>query len=325
MPNTFADHKARILEGIDFDDRSPKGSIDVQILPLVNKLNAHPQIVTLSSCAGRVSVFLEGEKQAGQQHHGGDAEHQPEVQLGKGSGKWLFVSHEPVERAPAVSLIEMIFCGKGKDGNYTEKMAERPMLLNPALMDDQLRDIEFNEETRLVHFKFEAMLLHLQTENLELANNILKCALSAGFRESGIMNTGSLGKSQKPTYPTVAVRAAGLSLDTIVGTLLSEHDRNLVEFHNIHEPDQMLLRLTVPENMIPLLVDLSNQKFVENRKRIDRFTRAVEDAVLAPKPKQSNWEDAETRKQRLRAEGLARQQALKNSKDATETDEAEAK
>jgi tRNA(Phe) wybutosine-synthesizing methylase Tyw3 len=67
-------------------------------------------------------------------------------------------------------------------------------------MDDHLHDVEFNEETRLVHFKFEAMvsprfqieapslmrsqLLHLQTETLELANNILKCTLSAGFRES---------------------------------------------------------------------------------------------------------------------------------------------
>ncbi|KAL3803338.1 hypothetical protein HJC23_009302 [Cyclotella cryptica] len=41
-------------------DKSPKGSVDEKILPLVNLINAHPEYVTLSSCSGRVALFDPG-------------------------------------------------------------------------------------------------------------------------------------------------------------------------------------------------------------------------------------------------------------------------
>jgi tRNA(Phe) wybutosine-synthesizing methylase Tyw3 len=41
-------------------DKSPKGSVDVRIQPLVNLINCHPDYVTLSSCSGRVALFDPG-------------------------------------------------------------------------------------------------------------------------------------------------------------------------------------------------------------------------------------------------------------------------
>ena len=58
--------------------------------------------MTTSSCAGRVSVFLEGRKKGGRIRDGGkrdgDMDGQSAVPGGKGmGGRWLFVSHEPVD------------------------------------------------------------------------------------------------------------------------------------------------------------------------------------------------------------------------------------
>jgi tRNA(Phe) wybutosine-synthesizing methylase Tyw3 len=38
-------------------DKSPKGSVDYKIRPLVDLINRHPEYVTLSSCSGRVALF----------------------------------------------------------------------------------------------------------------------------------------------------------------------------------------------------------------------------------------------------------------------------
>jgi len=55
-------------------DKSPKGSVDPPIQPLVDCLNQLPQYATTSSCSGRIVLFSEG----------------------KGVGEWLFVSHDVV-------------------------------------------------------------------------------------------------------------------------------------------------------------------------------------------------------------------------------------
>jgi tRNA wybutosine-synthesizing protein 3 len=57
-------------------DKSLKGEIDSQILPVVELINSHPDLYTTSSCAGRIMLFMEGpsKKEAG----------------------WIYESHEPV-------------------------------------------------------------------------------------------------------------------------------------------------------------------------------------------------------------------------------------
>lgn len=86
--DSFAQKKQFILNEIannseDNPDDSPKGTIDEALLPLIDSINGHEDFVTTSSCSGRLSVFLEGEK--------------ADKVTGKGGGKWLFVSHDPKE------------------------------------------------------------------------------------------------------------------------------------------------------------------------------------------------------------------------------------
>ena len=85
-----------------YTDQSPKGSIDVGIRPLIDNINQLEGIVTTSSCAGRISVYLEGSKAT--KHKLDDDSNEAQSQSnqrgvpgGKGrGGRWLFVSHDPV-------------------------------------------------------------------------------------------------------------------------------------------------------------------------------------------------------------------------------------
>jgi tRNA wybutosine-synthesizing protein 3 len=109
----------------------------------------------------------------------------------------------------------------------------------------------------------------------------------------------------------VAVRSAGYSFDSIIG-YQDEHGRNFP---------------LVDEKYLQVLVAIANDRFRINGERITRFRTALIDVFKpsglttgeVPKPE---WEDANTRRQRKREEGLARQQALRTndfeSKDIAE-------
>ena len=63
----FAAAKQKILDQLavpdaEYDDLSPKGSVDAPIRALIARINAVDGFVTTSSCSGRVSVFVEGAK-----------------------------------------------------------------------------------------------------------------------------------------------------------------------------------------------------------------------------------------------------------------------
>lgn len=53
-PKAFDARKAKILSAID---KSPKGSFDRPIVPLLDLINASSDYATTSSCSGRVAVF----------------------------------------------------------------------------------------------------------------------------------------------------------------------------------------------------------------------------------------------------------------------------
>ena len=119
IPSAFAAKKATILASLalpssEYSDLSPKGTIDEAIIPLIEKINQLEGVVTTSSCAGRVSVFLEGKKIKGCLSHGKDVgaeqaienskSEQIGVSGGKGNGgRWLFISHEPVNVGQATA------------------------------------------------------------------------------------------------------------------------------------------------------------------------------------------------------------------------------
>lgn len=56
----FAAHKERILERTLRNDKSPKGSVDERVVPIIKFLNNHPEYVSTSSCSGRVFFMAYG-------------------------------------------------------------------------------------------------------------------------------------------------------------------------------------------------------------------------------------------------------------------------
>lgn len=155
--NAFDQKKAVILADIransaETPDVSPKGTIDRRCLPIMNIINASPNMVTTSLCSGRVSVFLEGKKTA--------------AQIGaKGNeGKWLFVTHEPSD---------LTHWHKSLDLCYTMQAELAPGLASPDV-------------TRYVLFKFEPLILHVKCRDFASACLLFSTAMACGFRESGI-------------------------------------------------------------------------------------------------------------------------------------------
>lgn len=152
-PGHFSAKKSRILSQLavpdaEYADASPKGTVDVGIRGLIDLVNEVQGLVTTSSCAGRVSVFVEGSKKAPTPAPAKDQD--PDQTLdsgtdikaakqqvagvgGKGAGgAWLFVSHDPVQGDDWIGALQME--GPGED--IAASLAEQ----------------------RLIHFKFEPMV-----------------------------------------------------------------------------------------------------------------------------------------------------------------------
>lgn len=123
--------------------------------------------------------------------------------------------------------------------------------------------------------------------------------MGAGFRESGAVSLGSSKSSE--ANPVAAIRSTGYSFDSIIG-YLDDEGRNIS---------------LIDEGHLRTLVCIANERFKINLERIARFRTQLLDsyqpASISGLP-DSNWEDADVRKQRKRAEGLARQQALQAAK-----------
>lgn len=121
------------LPDAEYTDASPKGSVDEGIRALLTALNARDGLVTTSSCAGRVSVYLEGRKKGSEEEEDGGGVRGTAAVGGKGGGEWLFVSHDPLgERGGWRGVFGLE--GGGEGGG------------------------EGKGEGRLIHFKFEPMV-----------------------------------------------------------------------------------------------------------------------------------------------------------------------
>lgn len=157
--DSFTQKKASILESIQNSspDLSPKGDIDHLCWPIIQLINSHDDLVTTSSCSGRISIFAEGSKykdpiatKAG----------------GKGlGGRWLFVSHEQSDVQ-----------------NWIAKLKKEDAI-------HELPDystFEPRESTRYILYKFEPFILHVKCRDFAIASRLYTVAMSRGFRESGI-------------------------------------------------------------------------------------------------------------------------------------------
>ncbi|OTB04716.1 hypothetical protein M426DRAFT_150985 [Hypoxylon sp. CI-4A] len=309
-PTTFSQRKKRILDQLavpeaEYSDASPKGSVDAGIRDLIDEVNGLEGFVTTSSCAGRVSVFLEGSKKKNKGalalasadvdvdgDGGGETEEVEGRKLagvgGKGGGgAWLFVSHDPVLEDGEEWDLESLFGLKGT-GTETGDVGIQG--------HDAVRDVA---ATRLVHFKFEPMILHVLTASLEHAQLLLRCGLQAGFRESGAVSLTAAAGEQHAT-PIVAIRSMGLTFESLIGYQSGGDDGKL--------------HCTVTPAYLRTLVNIANERFSENSKRIERFRAALADSAR-PSSRKEGWEDAETRRERKKAEGLKRREELRREQD----------
>ncbi|KAL2183424.1 hypothetical protein L209DRAFT_759014 [Thermothelomyces heterothallicus CBS 203.75] len=329
--STFAAKKSKILSQLalpddQYTDASPKGSVDAGIRGLIDRINtAHEGLVTTSSCAGRVSVYLEGPKAPrppapggadvtagggsggevaleGGRRGDGAAGSPSSAVGGKGGGEWLFVSHDPVvvEEKEGERF-------RGEEGAYYERLL---LGLEPAttaaVSGSGAQDLgSVTPASRLIHFKFEPMILHILTASVEHAQLVIQAGMEAGFRETGAVSLLARQAGEEAT-PMVAVRSMGLSFESLIG----------VETDGVR-------RLIVSTQYLKTLVQIANDRFVENKKRIDRFSAALSEAFAPPKGRE-NWEDAQSRRERKRQEGLRRREQLRKDKKTEVVDESRA-
>jgi len=134
-------------------------------------------------------------------------------------------------------------------------------------------------------------ILHIQTLDLQTARIILTAALSAGFRESGIMNPGLTEHS----FPMIAIRCNGLAMDSIIGVMNASHPS---------------IKMIVDENYLKTMMLISSLRFEDNRRRIDAFSGKIEQ-VLFNQGQALTKESKGERKIRKREEGLRRQRILR--------------
>ncbi|SLM41151.1 tRNA wybutosine-synthesizing protein [Lasallia pustulata] len=296
IPAAFAHKKQKILDSLaipdaEYTDLSPKGSVDEGIRDLINNINGLDGIVTTSSCAGRISVFLEGSKELCESANAGSAEAPEDQSLqatvpgGKGrGGRWLFVSHDPLMVPPKEDLISK---------PLTELFGLSTQEHIPKVIDPS--------KTCFVRFQFEPMILHIMTASLQHAQRVLSAAINAGFRESGVQSLKNLDDPN--AFPMVAVRTAGLALGSIVGCTRD------------HE-GVFGVQSLVNEEYLQTLLNIANERFQANAERIERFSAQLFKNTTV---QNLDWEDPEARRERKRAEGLRRQQEVHESRAATNT------
>lgn len=166
MQDPFDQKKKSILAEIGATDEitpdaSPKGTIDEFCIPIIHLINSNKNMVTTSSCSGRVSVFLEGIKNIDQD----------DIKIGaKGNyGRWIFVTHDPKDLPDWSSSVDFKYITDGS--SY----------------------ISTDVNTRYILYKFEPLILHVKCRNLEMANSLYSAAMSCGFRESGIGTNNIVG------------------------------------------------------------------------------------------------------------------------------------
>lgn len=180
-PPYFSRKKSQILEKLsvpvlEYTDLSPKGSVDEGIRELIDEINACDGLVTTSSCAGRVSVFLEGHKapranpgSLGREDTATEPARKPtSARIGGkgGGGTWLFVSHDPL------------------DESTQDWVSVLGLTLVEAQGDPQEREAEIGggNEPRCIHFKFEPMVRLLFSSLVVLLAACPSEALFALFR-----------------------------------------------------------------------------------------------------------------------------------------------
>ena len=106
----------------------------------------------------------------------------------------------------------------------------------------------------------------------------------------------------------VAVRSMGLSLESLVGWFDETTSKAVCN---------------VPNEQLEVLLKISNERFLENQQRIERFRTYLCNTSKSSGHRKKGqdgkeWEDAQARKQRKRLEGLRKAEEKKMTISTTE-------
>lgn len=155
----FEERKAQALAAMvaPGPDKSPKGTVDAPIVPLLDAINSHPSFFTTSSCSGRISILAHRTNPPPSSADATAGNPKPEAAALKkkkkaGGGRWLFVSHDS---ADPEAVVDLLF------GDH--------------------RDSEGGD----LVFRFEPLIVAVECRDLASAQMLVSTAISCGFRESG--------------------------------------------------------------------------------------------------------------------------------------------
>lgn len=228
-------------------DNSPKGTIDAPILPLVELLNNEDHFVTTSTCSGRISIFArpvipdysDELKEETTKTAITDVKPSQHKGHGKGDGgRWLLSSHELVAKGSIQDALKSIDAAVDLPSKESQQVAMDAVSYDAVL-------------------KHEPAIMHVRCVNMQCAEWLLKIALSAGFRESGIVP----GK----TKLMVAIRTTSTCLEvplTFQGQLLGTGggEEASTEYYNSLE-------------------SISNRRFQQNQQRLLRLETKIRESL----------------------------------------------
>ncbi|KAJ5980516.1 hypothetical protein N7481_007814 [Penicillium waksmanii] len=149
-------------------------------------------------------------------------------------------------------------------------------------------------------------ILHVMAATLSHASPVLAAASASGFRESGLQSLRCLEGEGSGPSPIVAVRSAGLQFESVIGYCDDEDESSAGE---------PVIRSLVTEEYLAMLIAMSDERFKVNSERRERFRATLLEAWKGKgKSKSEDWEDPVARRERKRAEGLARKKLLESRK-----------
>lgn len=261
------------------DDKSPKGSVDVKIRPLVDLINRHPEYVTLSSCSGRVALFdpdgrscdgIGGEtggggteedaEEVGESGGDPDTDHPPLPKQnnekgmtlsGKGRGKWIFVTHDILPDLGERIILSLYMAGQQRlSKNRPTTTEENTTIHEPPSTPFPITII----------FKHEPPLLHVAASSLSSGRRLLRLAKSVcAMRESGLVVTDR--------RVTVELRTTGTALCLPLTVRARRPGGPL----SGGELPRDAVSLVPGEDYLTMLAGLANERMVQNEALLDKL------------------------------------------------------
>ncbi|KPI88406.1 hypothetical protein ABL78_2471 [Leptomonas seymouri] len=225
----FMAHKSHIQANLQCNacDLSPKGSVDVKCLPVMNVLNTHADYITTSSCSGRISLFHSIgpsvkalANSEGKDHEDVDPSPTPKSRMKRGEDEalgWIFVKHGML-RVEEMRRIVHFLCGQPstpEEAALDAAEVEAHAAHMAAIMGSEVQPTAsaaagmFNGEVEgalveapaerplplptrgTLSLKMEPFVMHVECRTMEAAKRLLSAAVSdSGYRNSGVIPPG---------------------------------------------------------------------------------------------------------------------------------------